>query len=260
MHPSELAVDSKGNVYVIDKALIRKITSGGVVSTFKSIESEVDPNKRLNNPLMGIAVDTTGNVYVMDWYEDGQIRKISPEGVMSTLPNRGNAPAGHATMFNMPFQSPIGIAVDTSGNVYVADTWNDVIRKVTTKDVVETLAGSDKLQFVREPSKGFETAKNFEFTWGIAVDSSENIYLSEIGEILKITQEGVLTTIAGQFRTSGLKNGKGSDALFHGPKSVAVDSFGNVYVVDAGNNLIRKINKLGVVTTLSASVTMNSTN
>jgi hypothetical protein len=127
---------------------------------------------------------------------------------------------------------------------------------------VETLAGSDKLQFIREPSNGAETAKNFDFTWGVAVDRSENLYLSETEEndILKITSEGVLTTLAGRFHTSGLKNGSGSEVLFSMPKSIAVDASGNVYVVDAGNNLIRKINKLGVVTSLSASVTMESAN
>lgn len=270
--PSDLAVDLAGTVYVIDKTLIRKITSNGMVSTFAGTEStEINDNFDLHtnhkiglNEIrpMGIAVDASGNVFITDWSEGSRVRKISPAGIISSLPNHGDATEGNQTIYNKPFQSPLGIALDNVGDIYVADTWNGVVRKITDENEISTLAGSKKIIFVRSPSKGFEFARTFSFPCGIAVDSSKNIYVSDTSEniILKITPKGTLTTFAGKFRVRGMKNGKATSALFNMPKSIAVDTSGNIYVVDTGNRSIRVINKSGLVKTLSASVTLDSNN
>ncbi len=270
--PSNLAIDSAGSVYVIDKTLIRKIKSDGTVSTFagtKFTELNSSFDLHTNHKIglneirpMGIAVDASGNVFITDWSNGSQIRKISPAGVISSLPNRGNATEGNQTFCNTPLQSPVGIALDNAGNIYIADTWNGLIRKITNENEMSTLASSKKIIFVRSPSKGFEFAKTFGLPWGIALDSSKNIYVSDTSEniILKITPKGTLTTLAGKFRVRGMKNGKATSALFNMPKSIAVDTSGNIYVADAGNNLIRIINKSGVVKTLSASVTLAPNN
>ena len=167
-----------------------------------------------------MAVDSTGNVYVGD---DGNamIRKVTPEGVVTTLASGINGIAG--------------VAVDSAGNVYVADQGNNAIRKVTPAGVVRTLAS------------GFNTPQ------GVAVDSASNVYVADGGNftIRKVTPAGVVTTLAGGTGSPGSTDGTGSAARFDILDDVAADIAGNVYVADAGNNTIRKVTPAGVVTTLA---------
>jgi sugar lactone lactonase YvrE len=172
-----------------------------------------------------VALDTAGNVYVADW-GNKVIRKVTPAGVVTTLA------AG--------FTSPWGVAVDTNGNVYVADTGNAAILKVTPAGLVTTLSTA------------------FSGPTGVAVDSAGNVYVADYYShtIRKVTSAGVVTILAGQSGTSGSTDGTGSAARFNNPWGVAVDSAGNVYVADSGNNTIRRVTPVGttwVVTTLAGS-------
>ena len=154
--------------------------------------------------------------------------------------------AGTAAYFNYPS----GLAVDASGNIYVADTYNNMIRKITPAGVVSTLAGSGK----EGNANGTGTAASFFLPTGIAVDNSGNVYVADSYNnlIRKITAAGVVTTLAGN-DSLGAVNGADTTASFDNPTGVAVDAFGNVYVADWGNSLIRKITAAGIVTTLAGS-------
>ncbi len=251
--PSGVAVDSAGSVYVADSGsdTIRKVTSAGVGSTLAGLAfglGSVDgtgSDARFYSP-NGVAVDGAGNVYVTDT-GNHTIRKITPSGVVSTLAglayNSGSADGtGSAARFN----DPSGVAVDSAGNVYVADTSNHTIRKITPSGVVSTLAG---LAFNSGSADGTGSAARFNDPSGVAVDSAGNVYVADSGNytIRKITSARVVSTLAGLAASSGSADGVSSAARFFLPNGVAVDSAGNVYVADFGNDTIRKITSAGVV-------------
>ena len=152
----------------------------------------------------------------------------------------GTSGSSNGTGTQSTFNSPWGVAVDTSGNVYVAERGNHLIRKVTSGGVVTTLAGNAG-SF--GSSNGTGTQATFSYPAGVAVDSSGNVYVADnwIHRIRKITSDGVVTTVAGIAGTPGSSNGTGTQATFNYPKGVAVDSSGNIYVADTENHFIRKI-------------------
>src|ERR1035437_967890 len=138
------------------------------------------------------------------------------------------------------FRYPYGAAVDSAGNVYVADYGNSTIRKMTPGGVVTTLAG---LATSPGSADGTGSAARFYQPAGVAVDSAGNLYVADYGNstIRKVTPGGVVTTLAGLAGSPGSADGTGSAARFYKPYGVAVDSAGNVYVPEYGNHTIRKV-------------------
>jgi sugar lactone lactonase YvrE len=228
-------------VYIADSSnnKIRKITPAGVVTTLagSGVSGSADgagTAASFNYP-SGVAVDSTGNIYVAD-SNNNKIRKITPAGVVTTLAGSGVSDSEDGTGTTASFAYPRGVAVDKSGNLYVADSSNNKVRKITPAGAVTTLAGSGR--------KGSRdgTAANFNYPNGVAVDSIGNVYVVDSGnhKIRKVTTAGVVTTLAGS-GVEGSEDGTGTAASFYWPTGVAVDSSGNVYVADSNNNLIRKI-------------------
>jgi streptogramin lyase len=241
--PAGVAVDKNGNVFVADPLnnSIRKVTSSGIVSTFAGngnigAANGKDTSASFYEPL-GVTVDTIGNVYVADRFNN-LIRKITPTGIVSTLAGNINGGSTNGIGTNATFNQPFGVAVDASGNVFVADTYNHLIRKITTTGVVSTLAGSG----IIGNSNGIGVAASFNHPFGIAVDATGNIFVADSYNnlIRKISPIGEVSTIAG----SGIKgstNGIGTSASFNEPFGITVDANGNIYVSDRLNHLIRKI-------------------
>ncbi|MBI2927853.1 MAG: hypothetical protein HYY24_19345 [Verrucomicrobia bacterium] len=266
--PTGVTVDSAGNVYVADSynQTIRKITPDAVVTTLAGSIGEIGSADGARSAAqfsfpVGVAVDGAGNVYVGD-YINSTIRKITTTGAVTTL-------AGSARQYGSTdgtgsaarFHYPSGVAVDGADNVYVADTINDTIRKITPAGVVTTLAGNAS---ITDPdgiplggyADGSGSTARFNGPSGVAVDSAGNAYVADTYNhtIRKITRDGVVTTLAGSASQIGGADGSGSAAHFNRPTGVAVDSNGNVYVADSANSTIRKVTPAGVVTTLAGSL------
>jgi hypothetical protein len=210
-----------------------------------------------------VATDSSGNVYVADFYNH-TIRKITPAGVVTTLAgSAGDFGNRDGTGSAASFEYPEGVATDSAGNVYVIETFRNTIRKITPAGVVTTLAG--KAGFWRDllggSADGTGSAARFDNPAGVATDSGGNVYVADwmSATIRKITPAGVVTTLAGspsppKHRAGGSccsTDGTGSAARFAGPFGVATDRDGNVYVADTFNHTIRKITPAGVVTTLA---------
>jgi hypothetical protein len=195
----------------------------------------------------GVAVGTDGTVYVTDAGESNRIRKVTPEGAATTLAGsrEGFADGSGA---NASFNTPSALALDASGNLYVADTGNNRVRKVTPEGLVTTLAGEGGAGFVDGPA----SQAQFNAPVGVAVDKEGNVYVADTynDRVRLITKEGVVRTLAGA-GSPAYADGAGASALFDTPCGVAVSDAGEVYVADTGNDRLRKITKDGQVTTLN---------
>jgi len=252
-YSSGIAVDSIGNIYVADcyNNKIRKITGAGEVTTLagSGIAGSADGlgiAASFNNP-SGVAVDGNGNVYVADSYNN-KIRKITATGEVTTLAGSGAPGTANGTGTGASFNGPSGVAADQNGTLYVADTDNHKIRKITASGVVTNIAGSG----TSGSADGTGTQASFYYPQGIAVDGTGTLYVADTDnqKIRKIEPGGVVSTFAGS-GSYGSRDGIGSLASFNGPSGVAVDVNKNIYVADAGNYKIRKISPTGEVTTLA---------
>lgn len=209
-----------------------------------------------NNP-QGIVMDNNGNIYVADTLND-TLRRVSLMGVVTTWAGTTGQPGNiNATGTASSFNVPHGLAMDQAGNIYVADTGNNLVREVSPMGVVTTLAGSG----ATGSGDGIGTAASFNGPLGVAVDYAGNVYVTDSlnNTIRKITQQGVVTTLAGTPGVTGSTDGSGTAAAFNGPEGLAVDATGNLYVADTGNHALRKITPAGVVSTLAGSALIPGT-
>lgn len=260
--PSDVVIDASGNIYVADSGnnMIRKITSAGVVSLFVGniaggSADGAGSAASFHYPY-SLAIDAAGNLYLSD-QGNQKIRKITPAGVVTTLAGTGQVGSNNGAGDQATFYAPTGIIVDATGNVYVSDQGNNIIRKITPAGVVSTFAGSG----VSGSTDGTGTAASFFAPAGLAIDASENIYVADLfnNKIRKITPAGVVTTFAGS-GNAGLVNGTGTAAKFYAPAGLGADATGNIYVAESGNNVIRKISQAGEVTTFAGSGLAGSSN
>ncbi|MDL1948793.1 hypothetical protein FBQ97_03145, partial [Acidobacteria bacterium ACD] len=255
--PSGVAVDASGNVYVADSGnnTIRKVTPEGAVTTLAGqagIQGSTDGSGTAARFLWpsGVAVDASGNVYVADSGND-TIRKVTPGGVVTTLAGRaGSSGSADGAGSEAQFWSPVGVAVDASGDVLVADLANNTIRKVTPAGVVTTMAG---LAGSHGSKDGPGSTARFWEPRGTTVDASGNVYVADgrNHSIRRVTPAGEVTTLAGLAAGFGSEDGTGISARFHHPEGVAADASGSLYVADKYNHTIRKVTAESVVTTLA---------
>ncbi len=261
--PNGVAADDSGNVYIADRLnnRVRKINAAGIITTIAgngtfgfSGDNVAATATELSNP-RGVAVDKHGNVYIAD-QGNNRIRKVDPAGIITTIAGTGTAGyngdgigATTAELFN-----PYGVAVDTSGNIFVADVDNQRIRKIDVAGSIATIAGTGSSGFSGDG--GPAGAARLSEPIAVAADNFGNIFIADDynGRIREINASGAINTIAGT-GTNGY-NGDGifaTAAQLNNPTGVAVSSNSAVYIADYNNNRIRYMPQPTIVGTFLIS-------
>ncbi len=201
----------------------------------------------------GITVDASGNLYIVD-ISNSRIRKVNPAGIINTIAGTGtlgfSGDGGPAT--SADFSYPVGVALDGSGNIYIADQGNNRIRKINTSGIISTIAGTGATGYSGDGASA--TSAQLSAPCGITVDALNNIYFSDRGNncVRKINSAGIINTIAGTgvggFSGDG---GPATSAKLNAPFCIAVDASGNIYIADTFNSRIRKVSSSGTISTIA---------
>jgi sugar lactone lactonase YvrE len=263
--PSGVAVDTAGNLFIADRNnnRIRKVTPGGVISTVAgngtqgfSADGGPATSAQLNAPL-GVAVDTARNLFIAD-YGNNRVCKVTSNGVISTVAGNGirgfSGDGGPATSAQL--NAPLGVAVDTARNLFIGDYGNDRVRKVTSSGIISTVAGNEIRGFSGDG--GPATSARLSYPYSVAVDTAGNLFIADTYNhcVRKVTPGGVISTVAGNgtYGFSG-DGGPATAAQLRIPQGVALDTAGNIFIADTGNNRVRKVTPGGVISTVAGNGT-----
>ena len=257
--PNGVAVDGSGNLYIADTPnhRIRKVDSAGVITTVAGDGRQGDSGDggaataaQLRYP-RGVALDRAGNLYIADT-PNHRIRKVDSAGVITTVAGDGrqgdSGDGGAATAAQLRY--PRGVALDRAGNLYIADTFNDCIRKVDSAGRISTVAGTGTGGFSGDG--GAAVAAQLWNPYGVALDGSGNLYITDWGNhrIRKVNSAGVISTVAGGGSSLG-DGGAAVAAQLSRPTGVALDGAGNLYIADTSNHSIRKVDSAGIISTVA---------
>jgi gliding motility-associated-like protein len=241
--PFGVTRDRAGNLFVADanNSQIRKINLSADVTTFAGSFATGKKDglgaAATFYHIVGIAIDPSGNLYIAD-SGNSLVRKIANDGNVTTFAGNGTKGKVNGSRLNASFNVPVCVATDDTGNIYISDFYNHLIRKITPDGMVSTLAGSGTAGF----NDGKGSAPSFKNPWGLAADRAGNVYVADYGNnlIRRVAANGRVTTIAGN-RTFGSADGPLLSASFNNPMGIAVDRFENIYVADFLNHKIRRI-------------------
>jgi len=242
--------------YSCSKSPKTPVTSGSsaAVSSFAGngnagLVNGVNLGSEFDNPI-DLAIDKFGNIYVSD-LGNNVIRKVTNGGTVSTYAGNGKTGYKDGDALSAEFNAPEGIVIDDSGNLYVSDSQNNVIRKISSAGIVSTYAGNGTTGL----KNGAALSAEFSGPNGLAIDKSKNIYVSDFynNVIRMISSGGTVSTFAGN-GTVGLVDGAALTAEFHSPSGLAIDASGTLFVTESSNKAIRKITSSGDVSTFAAGL------
>ncbi len=259
----DIAVDAAGNLLIADRGnfRVRQVTPAGIISTIAGtgipgFSGDGGPAVAARvSTAYGIAVDAAGNIFVAD-YGGARVRKINPAGIISTVAGTGvpgfSGDGGPATSARL--NNPAGVAVDSTGNLFIADALNNRVRKVTPDGTVSTVAGNGIAGFSGDGGPAVLAQLNFR--GGIAVDAAGALYFTDTlnNRVRKVTPDGIISTLAGN-GTAGF-SGDGGPALsaqLYQPLGLAVDTLGNLFIADFVNARIRMVTPDGIITSVAGT-------
>ena len=265
--PFGVAVDGSGNIYIAEWSnhRVRKVSASGVITTIAGVgiagfggDGGPATDAALNSP-EGVAVDSAGNVYIADSFNN-RIRKIDTSGRITTVAGNGDSGyTGDGAATQVGLNDPSGVAVDNSGNIYIADNSNHRIRKVSG-GTITTIAGNGIGGFSGDG--GPATSAQLYNPTHLALDRAGNLYIADYSNnrVRKISTSGTITTVAGTATPNNQGGysgdaGPATSAQFNKPAGVVVDAAGNLYIADANNDRVRKVSTSGIVTTLAGGGT-----
>lgn len=263
-HPRGLAIDSNGNLYIsdVDNHRIRLVTAAGIISTVAGnglLGYSGDGGQAVSASLADVtslALDPAGNLYIAD-RGNRRIRKVTPGGIISTYAGTGvsgySGDGGPATSAELNTAASI---MFSAGSLYIADSSSQRIRRVSSDGTITTIAGNGVKGFSGDG--GPATSANLATPLGMAMDSPGNLYFADgdNNRIRRVSPGGVITTVAGDGVAHFAGDlGPAISASLNVPEDVAVDSAGNLYIADAGNNRVRKVPGSGIITTLAGTGT-----
>jgi sugar lactone lactonase YvrE len=262
-NPWKIALDDTGNLFVVDNGnnRIRKIgSSSNIITTIAGsgttgYSGDGFPATAALINSVGIAASHDGNIYVTN---GNAIRKIDASGIITTIAGSSisgySGDGGPATAAK--FNGINGMAFDNSNNLYVCDADNFVVRKINTTGIVSTIAGNGTSG--NSGDGGAATAAQLKSPTGVVVDAAGNIYVADNAghAIRKVNASGIISKVAGTGATGYTGDGGAATAAtLHFPADVTIDASGNLYIADLYNNVIRKVNTSGVITTYAGNGT-----
>ena len=262
-YPEGVAFDSTGNLFIADfvNNRIRKGTTNGIITTVAGNGSpgysgDGVPATNATVTPAGVALDASGNLFIADW-NNNRIRKVDTNGIITTVAGNGNpgysGDGGLAIYASLAYVEDV--AVDASGNLFIADTINNRIRKVDTNGFITTVAGKGPAVYGSYSGDGgAATNANLNAPYSVAVDATGNLFIADMdnNRIRKVDTNGIITTVAGNGSAdySG-DGGPATNACLDAPYGVAVDVFGNLFFADSWNDRIRKVDSFGIITTVA---------
>jgi uncharacterized protein (TIGR03437 family) len=259
--PTGLALDSSGNLYIADSlnCRIRKVASANI-STFAgngtlsySGDGSAASKAQLNTP-QGVAADSFGNLYIADTLNN-VVRKVSPNGIISNYAGNGGAgSSGDGTAaIGAQLNGPQGLAVDAGGNLFIADTLNAKVRKVSASGVITTVAGSGTPGYGGDGAAA--TSAQLNLPIGVAVDSSGNLYIADFGNsrVREVSANNIGTVAGSGSNGYSGDGGAAAKAQLNGPQGVAVDAAGDLFIADTENNRVREVTPGGLIATVAGN-------
>ena len=259
--PFGLAVDTLGNLFIADRSnnRIRKIAPNGIITTVAGNGSggfAGDAGPATDASIFdatGIAVDKSGAIYIAD-KSNNRVRKVDTFGIITTVAGTGAATfagdGGLAT--NAGLNNPRGVAIDQSGNIYIADQGNSRVRIVSPTGIINTFAGNGTLAFSGDGGPASTASLNNPFS--LAIDQSGNLYIADVDNerIRKVNTSGIITTFAGGGGAIG-DGGLATLATLNEPTGIAIDNFGTTYIADGWDNRIRAVGQNGIINTVAGT-------
>ena len=258
LYPIAVTTDGAGNVYIAESYRIRKVSPGGIITAFAGGGSAGDGSPATSaslNTVADVSADASGNVYIGDSM-DNKVRKVAANGIITTLAGNGylsysgdGGPASSAQL-----NQPAAVAVDSSGNLYIADDSNSRVRMVSASGTITTVAGTGEYGFSGDSGKAISA--KLKTPTGVAVDRSGNLYVADGSgnRVRKVSPQGVITTVAGN-GNSGFSGdgGPATSAQLSYPCGLAVDAAGSLFISDTNNQRIRKVSTGGTITTVAGN-------